>query len=169
MKTVTTEIRLARLSDAPTVAEVHDEAWRNAYRGLIPGAELEKLIARRGPGWWEAAIRKGNRIALLGFGDEVAGYANYGRNRARALTYDGEIYELYPRPKFMGLGLGRQLFDAARKDLAAHSLDTMVIWALSDNEPATRFYRAMGGRPVARSSETFGARALDKTAFGWND
>lgn len=137
--------------------------------GLIPGAELEKLIARRGPGWWEAAIRKGNRIALLGFGDAVAGYANYGRNRARALTYDGEIYELYLRPQFMGLGLGRELFKAARKDLAAHGLDSMVIWALSDNEAATRFYRAMGGRPVARSSETFGPRALDKTAFGWND
>lgn len=33
MKTVTTEIRLARLSDAATVAEVHDEAWRSAYQG----------------------------------------------------------------------------------------------------------------------------------------
>ena len=64
MKTVTTEIRLARQSDAPIVAEVHDEAWRAAYRGLIPGAELEKLISRRGPNWWDAAIRKGNRIAL---------------------------------------------------------------------------------------------------------
>ena len=32
----------------------------------------------------------------------------------------------------------------------------MVIWALSDNEPATEFYRALGGRMVARSSEKFG-------------
>jgi ribosomal protein S18 acetylase RimI-like enzyme len=167
MKTVTTEIRLARVADAPVVAEVHDEAWRAAYRGLIPGAELEKLISRRGPGWWEQAIRKGNRIALLGFGDEVAGYANYGRNRAKALTYDGEIYELYLRPKFIGLGLGQQLFEAARRDLASHGLDSMVIWALSDNDAAVRFYRGLGGKPVARSSETFGARSLDKTAFGW--
>lgn len=167
MKTVTTEIRLARPSDATAVARVHDEAWRAAYRGLIPGAELEKLISRRGPGWWESAIRKGNRIALLGFGEEVAGYANYGRNRAKALSYEGEIYELYLRPQFMGLGLGRQLFEAARKDLSAHGLDSLVIWALSDNESAVRFYRALGGRPVARSSETFGARSLDKTAFGW--
>jgi hypothetical protein len=30
-----------------------------------------------------------------------------------------------------------------------------------------RFYRSLGGKPVARSSETFGDRALDKTAFGW--
>ncbi len=167
MKTVTTEIRLARQSDAPIVAEVHDEAWRAAYRGLIPGAELEKLISRRGPSWWDAAIRKGNRIALLGFGDEIAGYANYGRNRAKALTYEGEIYELYLRPKFIGLGLGQRLFHSARKDLASHGLDSLVIWALTDNDAAMRFYRGLGGKPVARSSETFGDRPLDKTAFGW--
>jgi ribosomal protein S18 acetylase RimI-like enzyme len=167
MKTVTTEVRLARASDAPVIAEVHDEAWRAAYQGLIPGMELEKLISRRGPAWWDAAIRKGNRIALLGFGDEIAGYANYGRNRARALSYDGEIYEIYLRPQFIGLGLGRRLFKAARRDLAAHGLDSLVIWALTDNEAAMRFYRGLGGKPVARSSETFGTRSLDKTAFGW--
>lgn len=167
MKTVTTEIRLARAVDAASVAEVHDEAWRAAYRGLIPGAELEKLIAKRGESWWETAIRRGNRIALLGFGDELAGYANYGRNRARALAYEGEIYELYLRPKFVGLGFGKRLFDAARKDLGQHGLHSMVVWALTDNEAAINFYRKLDGKPVARSSETFGSRALDKTAFGW--
>ncbi|MEI8145260.1 MAG: GNAT family N-acetyltransferase [Alphaproteobacteria bacterium] len=168
MKTVTTEIRLAKPADAALVAEVHDEAWRAAYRGLIPGMELEKLVLRRGPSWWETAIRKGNRIALLGFGDEVAGYANYGRNRARALSYDGEIYELYLRPKFIGVGFGRKLFEAARRDLRLHGLDSAVVWALSDNEPAMGFYRSLGGKPIARSSESFGARSLDKTAFGWS-
>lgn len=167
MKTVTTEIRLARSVDAPLIAEVHDEAWRAAYRGLIPGSELEKLISRRGVAWWDSAIRKGNRIALIGFGEEIAGYANYGRNRAKALSYDGEIYELYLKPKFVGLGFGRKLFDAAKKDLDQHGLSSTVVWALSDNEMATGFYRALGGKPIARSSETFGATALDKTAFGW--
>ena len=90
-----------------------------AYQGIIPGTELEKLINRRGPAWWDSAIRKGSRIALLQFGDKVAGYANYGRNRARSLYYDGEIYELYLRPEFQGLGFGRRLFTAARRDSGA--------------------------------------------------
>ena len=42
---------------------------------------------------------------MLVFGDKVAGYANYGRNRARSLHFEGEIYELYLRPEFQGLGL----------------------------------------------------------------
>src|SRR3974390_1866035 len=168
MSTTLLEIRRAKMSDAPDVAETHDEAWRSAYRGIIPGAELEKLINRRGPVWWDSAIRKGSRITLLQFGDKVAGYANYGRNRARSLPYDGEIYDVSLRPECQGLGFGRRLFTAARRDLAQSGLKSLIVWALSENETAVEFYRALGGKPVARSSEKFGARVLDKVAFGWS-
>ena len=151
----------------PLLAATHDEAWRGAYQGVIPGPELDKLINRRGPQWWDSAIRKGSRIAVLAFGETIAGYANYGRNRARSLYYDGEIYELYLRPEFQGLGFGRKLFTAARRDLAQSGLQSLVVWALSDNEPAVGFYRALAGKAVARSSERFGARVLDKVAFAW--
>jgi ribosomal protein S18 acetylase RimI-like enzyme len=168
MSTVLIEIRRAKPDDAEAVAATHDDAWRTAYQGIIPGPELEKLINRRGPAWWESAIRKGSRVALLVFGDRIAGYTNYGRNRARSLFYDGEIYELYLRPEFQGLGFGRRLFTAARRDLAQSGLKSLVVWALSDNDPAVDFYRALGGRPVARSSERFGSTVLDKVAFAWN-
>jgi ribosomal protein S18 acetylase RimI-like enzyme len=169
MSTTLIEVRPAKAADAAAVASTHDEAWRAAYQGIIPGAELEKLINRRGPQWWDSAIRKGSRIALMQFGDNVAGYANYGRNRARSLYYDAEIYELYLRPEFQGLGFGRRLFSSARKDMAQSGLKSMVVWALSDNDPATEFYRALGGRMVARSSEKFGPKSLDKVAFAWTN
>ena len=167
MSTVLIEIRRAKASDAAAVADTHDEAWRCTYQGVIPGLELEKLVTRRGPDWWDSAIRKGSRISILAFGDKVAGYANYGRNRARSLFYDGEIYELYLRPEYQGLGFGRRLFTAARRDLLQSGMRSLVIWALSDNEPAVSFYRALGGQPVARSSEKFGDKVLDKIAFAW--
>src|ERR1051325_2619662 len=169
MSTILIEIRRAKAGDAAAVAEAHDEAWRTAYQGIIPGAELRRLINRRGPSWWDSAIRKGSRIALLQFGDKIAGYANYGRNRARSLYYDGEIYELYLCPEFQGLGFGRRLFTAARRDLAQSGLKSLVIWALSDNDPAVAFYKALGGRAIARSSERFGQKSLDKVAFGWQN
>jgi ribosomal protein S18 acetylase RimI-like enzyme len=169
MSTVVIEIRQAKPSDAGAVASTHDEAWRSAYQGIIPSVELEKLISRRGSDWWDSAIRKGSRISILGFGDKVAGYANYGRNRARSLHYDGEIYELYLRPEFQGLGFGRRLFGAARRDLLQSGMKSLVVWALSDNDPAVEFYRALGGRAIARSSERFGTRVLDKVAYGWNN
>src|SRR6476620_1610483 len=167
MSTTLIEIRRARPSDARAVAAAHDEAWRTAYQGIIPGLELERLINRRGAAWWDGSIRKGSRISLFVFGDAIAGYANYGRNRARSLNFDGEIYEIYLRPQYQGLGFGRRLFSAARKDLNQSGLKSMVVWALSDNEPAMEFYRALGGRAVARSSERFGAKTLDKVAYAW--
>src|SRR5437016_1496108 len=167
MSTTLIEIRRAKPADAEAVASTHDAAWRTSYRGIIPGPELEKLISRRGPGWWENAIAKGSRVALLQFGDRVAGYANYGRNRARSLFYDGEIYELYLRPEFQGLGFGRKLFGSARRDLGQSGLHSLVVWALSDNESAVEFYRNLGGRAVARSSERFGTKVLDKVAYAW--
>jgi len=167
MSTILIEVRRAKPSDATAIATTHDDAWRTAYQGVIPGPELDKLINRRGTNWWESAIRKGSRIAILVFGDTVAGYANYGRNRARSLYYDGEIYELYLRPEFQGLGFGRKLFAAARRDLAQSGLNSLVVWALSDNETAVNFYRNLGGRAVARSSERFGSKVLDKVAYAW--
>ena len=168
MSTILIEVRRAKPCDAVAIASTHDEAWRGAYQGIIPGPELDKLINRRGADWWDSAIRKGSRISILGFGDTLAGYANYGRNRARSLYYEGEIYELYLRPEFQGLGFGRKLFTAARKDLVQSGLQSLVVWALSDNESAVEFYRALGGRAVARSSERFGGKVLDKVAFAWH-
>ena len=124
------------------------------------------------PGRRAAPAHQSARSGVVGKcdsqGDKVAGYANYGRNRARSLYYDGEIYELYLRPEFQGLGFGRRLFTAARRDLAQSALKSLIVWALSENENAVEFYRALGGKAVARSSEKFGARVLDKVAFGWN-
>lgn len=167
MSTILIEIRRAKSSDAAALATTHDEAWRTAYQGIIPGPELDKLINRRGADWWDGAIRKGSRISILAFGDTIAGYANYGRNRARSLTYDGEIYELYLRPEFQGLGFGRRLFTAARRDLVQSGIKSLVVWALSDNNSAVEFYRALGGRPVARSCEKFGDKTLGKIAYAW--
>ena len=124
MSTVLIEVRRAKANDATTLAATHDEAWRTAYRGIIPGAELEKLISRRGPAWWENAIRKGSRVSLLVFGERLAGYANYGRNRAKSLHYDGEIYELYLRPEFQGARREFRPVHAARHDdVRQHEVD----------------------------------------------
>lgn len=167
MTTGLIEIRRAKTSDAAAIAAVHDAAWRASYRGLIPGLELERMVERRGPRWWDAAIRRGSRLSVLRVGEDVAGYVNYGGNRAKSLPYGGEIYEIYLHPLYQGLGFGQRLFAAARRDLTLARLDGLVVWALAENENAVGFYRALGGQPVASSTEQFGSKTLDKTAFAW--
>ena len=165
MKTLVAEVRPALVRDAVALARVHEVTWRHAYAGLIPHRALRAMIERRGAGWWARAIRNGATILVMEYGGEIVGYATLGRNRTRALSPDGEIYELYLAPRFQGLGFGRRLFESCRTLLRARGLSGVAVWSLSDNDNAMRFYRALGGCDVAVGSETFDDVTLGKTAY----
>jgi ribosomal protein S18 acetylase RimI-like enzyme len=167
MSTRTIRIRVAEPADAAGVAAVHDAAWMEAYRGIIPGKHLERMVQRRGTSWWANAIARGSRIAVLDFDDTIAGYASYGRNRATSLPYRGEIFELYLRPEYQGLGFGSRLFGSARRELANHGLTSVVVWSLADNERAISFYERLSGLLVGRAHEQFGDVSRERLAFGW--
>jgi ribosomal protein S18 acetylase RimI-like enzyme len=167
MTTRTIRIRVAEPADAAGVAAVHDAAWMEAYRGIIPGAHLERMVQRRGQSWWANALARGSRIAVLDFDDAIAGYTSYGRNRAVSLPYRGEIFELYLKPEYQGLGFGHRLFTAARRELAGHGLNSVLVWSLADNERAISFYERLGGLMVGRAHETFGDISRERLAFGW--
>ena len=117
MTTLTIDVRPAEPADAVEIAEVHRAAWSQAYTGIIPFRSLRAMIERRGARWWGRAIRGSTSILVLDVGGTIAGYATLGLNRARALPQEGEIYELYLLPEYQGVGLGRRLFDEARRFL----------------------------------------------------
>jgi ribosomal protein S18 acetylase RimI-like enzyme len=167
MNTLTIDIRKAEPADAGEIADVHLEAWRCTYAGIIPHRTLVSMINRRGPDWWANAIRRAASVLVVEIGGTIAGYATVGRNRARELSQQGEIYELYLRPEYQGIGLGSRLFAAARQRLADHGLKGMVVWALEENENALSFYAGAGGRDVAEGVEIFEDKALKKVAFVW--
>jgi ribosomal protein S18 acetylase RimI-like enzyme len=168
MTTLTVDIRKAEPRDADAIADVHHEAWRGAYAGIIPHRALNAMINRRGRDWWAQAIRRAASVLVVEVGGNVAGYATLGRNRARELPQQGEIYELYLRPECQGIGLGSRLFAAAREKLASHGLKGLVVWALEENSNAVAFYAGAGGRDVAEGVEVFDQKALRKVAFVWD-
>lgn len=167
MATVEIAIRRSVASDAPALAALHHEAWRYAYRGIIPGLMLERMIARRGPGWWRRMQRAGGATILLEFDRIMAGYASFGPSRIAPLGAGGEIYELYLRPEYHGAGLGRRLFTAARGELRTAGLRGMIVCSLAANETACRFYGAMGGHALARTSERVEGARLPTIVFHW--
>ena len=168
MNTLTIDIRRAEPGDAAAIADVHAQSWQGAYGGIIPFRALTAMIGRRGPAWWSNAIRRAASVLVVEIGGEVVGYATLGRNRSRELPQEGEIYELYIKPEYQGVGLGTRLFSAARDKLAAHGLSGLVVWALEDNVNATHFYEGAGGRDIAEGVEVLDARALRKIAFIWD-
>lgn len=168
MTTLTIDIRKAEPRDAVAIADVHHAAWQGAYAGIIPYKSLAAMIGRRGESWWANAIKRSATVLVVEIGGEIAGYTTVGRNRARELPQQGEIYELYLRPEYQGVGLGGRLFAAARRKLAEHGLKGVVVWALEDNENAMSFYSGFGGRDIAEGVEVFDQKALRKVAFVWD-
>jgi GNAT superfamily N-acetyltransferase len=168
METDLVQIRPARLKDATALAEVYAEAWRGAYRGVIPHLSLERMIARRGLSWWQGALAERRPLLVLDFDGAASGYATYGRCRSGRTAFQGEIFELYLHPVYQGLGFGEKLFERARKRLADLRLKGLMVWALSDNDGACNFYLSLGGKPVAEGAERFGEVSLRKVAFAWS-
>ncbi|TIQ15993.1 MAG: GNAT family N-acetyltransferase, partial [Mesorhizobium sp.] len=80
MNTLTIDIRKAEPRDASAIAEVHQQAWRGAYSGIIPHRTLTSMINRRGVDWWANAIRRAATVLVVEIGGTVAGYATIGKN-----------------------------------------------------------------------------------------
>lgn len=161
------QIRGAKPDDAIALARIYEETWRSTYQGIIPHLHLERMIARRGPRWWYQNLKRGYVMALMTFDGQPQGYASYGSARHAPARSSGEIFELYVTPSFQGVGLGKKLFLAARRDLERRGLRSLVVWTLADNHPACAFYASQGGKRVATAPEDYGSVQLQKIAFTW--
>ena len=167
MKTLSIEVRPAEPQDAPAIAEVHRSAWMQAYSGLIPHLPLVRMVDRRNESWWRKATRGPATLLVVEVAGVIAGYATMGLNRARALPQEGEVYEIYFRPEYQGLGLGRILFGEARNFLRSLGCSGLVVWCLEDSDMATRFFRNAGGQDVCEGMEDFGDKHLKKIGYVW--
>lgn len=168
MKTVSIEIRHGDPRDSRAIAEVHRVSWMQAYSGLIPHKPLVQMVDRRGESWWRKATRGPATLLVADVAGTVAGYATLGLNRARALPQEGEIYEIYLRPEYQGMGLGRSLFGEARGLLKSLGCRGAVAWCLEDSHIADRFFRMAGGRDIAEGMEDFDGKDLKKIGFVWD-
>ena len=160
-------IRSAEHGDGVALSELRIDAWRYAYRGIIPGLTLERMIARRGSPWWDSPRGTADCCLLLEFDNHISGYATFGQSRMRGARALGEIYELYVKPECHGAGFGRSLFDESRRRLRAQHLEQLIVWSLAENELACRFYGALGGVRRFRTSERFGGVRLELIGFHW--
>ncbi|MCJ8308118.1 MAG: GNAT family N-acetyltransferase [Rhizobiaceae bacterium] len=168
MSTLSLDTRPAEVADAFGIAAIHDASWRQAYTGLIPHKSLDTMIRRRDPKWWARAIRNSTRVLVMETDSQLVGYATIGPNRVSALSQEGEVYELYLLPEYQGVGIGKNLFLAAREQLVRLGFKGCVVWVLEENDPAMQFYRNAGGIDIAEGTETFNGKTLNKVAFAWS-
>jgi len=165
-------IRAAGPADAPGIARVHVDAWRSTYRGIVPQAFLDALSHRNREALWErvlSGVQPGHFVALAeDAADGIVGFAHGGPGQAGHPEYAAELYAIYVLEAYQGRGLGRDLTLAVVARLVADGRRSMLVWVLADN-PACRFYEALGGRRVEVKRISIGGAELDEVAYGWTD
>lgn len=153
------------------LARVRLASWRDAYAGIVPDAELQRMDARRSALRMHQAMRsRRGQVLLLVHQPEKPpfGYVWFGPQPDRGLGFAGEIFELYLHPDHQHQGAGRRLLSAALWQLAEMSLWPVLVWSLAEN-PARHFYEACGGRQVLAGTVEVAGRTLPRVGFGWDD
>lgn len=163
-------IRPGTPDDARGIARVHVESWRTTYHETLPEDFLQNLSADERAERWSrslAAPRPG-RFTLVAIEESgmIVGFADCGPERGEENLYDGEIYALYLLREYQGMGIGRRLVRASVERMISQGMNSMLIWVLHDN-PARKFYEALGGVPVDEKTITVGGVNLVDVGYGW--
>lgn len=168
-------VRLAVPEDGAGIARVHIEGWQTHYRGLIPDAYLDgldrKVYADR---WRDRISQPEHGVSAFTFVasnpvDEVIGFAFGSRERESGDPSLGEVAAIYVLPSHQGSGAGRQLMRAVAARLSDLGCRALLIWVLTENHSARRFYEAMGGRAAHTRVRPIGGADLPEVGYQWDD
>jgi GNAT superfamily N-acetyltransferase len=166
-------IRKAILSDVPTIARVHVDTWRTTYRGIVPDEHLATLSYERRANGWQQILNRASEDGNFTYvaeenPGEIIGFANGGVERTGDPVYKGELMAIYILQTHQRKGIGRCLVQAVAEELSRSGTTSMMVWVLADN-PACRFYAALGGKPVHQKELEIGGKPLIEIAYGWTD
>lgn len=164
------KIRTAIPTDAHAIARVHVETWQTTYRGIVPDAVLDKMsVEQRLPRWQELLAddsQAGFTLVAEDDDGQVVGFACAGPNRGDE-AFEGELYAIYVLQAHQGAGTGKRLAMESMRRLQTNECSSMIVWALQANDPARRFYDALGGVYVSSKPITIGGTELIEVSYGW--
>jgi L-amino acid N-acyltransferase YncA len=158
-------------ADAAALADLHVESWRETYAGILPRMYLDRMSVALHERQWRARLmstREATLVAEDGRG-RLVGYASAMRARGRRAGDEAEIATLYLLKSVQGAGLGRALFTAGARVMAARGATALVVWVLRDNLQARGFYERLGGRRDEAGEEFVGGAVVASVRYRWPD
>src|SRR5699024_3885000 len=122
--------------DAPGIAHVHVQAWREAYARQLPAEVLDALQEEpRAKRWAAITEDELTDVYVAEVGRRIVGWASAGDGREEEAPVSRELHGIYVLRDVYGTGAGQQLLDAAIGREPAY------LWMLHDNPRAEAFYR----------------------------
>lgn len=138
------------------VAGVHVRSWQAAYRNILPDNYLNQLRPEDRAARYDFATRdplKPRTIVVIEEGafQEIRGFATTMPVKDADMPGYGELCALYVDPQHWGRGLGVALLLAARAQMFEHGFHNAILWVLTGNVRAERFYQNDGWVPDGTS------------------
>lgn len=164
------QIRSANEQDAPAIARVHVDSWRQTYAGIVAAEFLVSLSYERGKAMWRQTLTSPINLTLVAESRQagIVGFVSAGAERSGDPFYTSEVYSIYLLKDHWRQGIGRRLFCAAARGLHQSGHSALLVWVLKEN-PARRFYEALGGTFVREQGIQIGEQQLIEVAYGWRD
>jgi ribosomal protein S18 acetylase RimI-like enzyme len=162
---VETLIRSAMPEDAPAIARVYVDAWRDSYEGILSARFLAALDVDRLAAMWRRRVDEDIVIVAEDVG-AVVGFCSGGRSvDERDALFRHEIFTLYVHPRAQRNGIGAALLD----DMRARMPAPILLWVLEQNPRAHAFYERNGGVPVRRGAASVGGDTYPTRGYAWFD
>ncbi len=144
-------------------------SWQAAYRGLMSDEYLDGLSIDHREASWRAYIARGvPEILISEQAGVVEGWSAFGHSRdPGSAAATAEIWSLYAHPSCWSTGVGQALWAATHCRLRARGFDRVMLWVLTANPRALRFYRSIGLAPEPEQVKTFsmGGRTLEEIRY----
>lgn len=163
-------VRTATPEDVEAIARVHVQAWREAYSALVPPEAFDHHSLEMRIAQWRATLSDPQRQTLVhASGGSVAGFISGGPIKWTGLSTDCEVSSLYLLDTYKRRAIGSALLRECMTALARRDFKSCGLWTLSGNEPARRFYEAMGGRAGESRIDLRSNLAYEDISYIWDD
>ncbi len=143
-------IRRATPADAVTVARIHVESWKIAYRGIMPEDVIARTdLAYRTRFWKERIADPEWPVFLLEERGVPLAFCQMvpSRDDGDDATRVGHVTSLHVLPQLRGRGHGRTLLDRVIAEFRRRGFTELTLWVLEENRHARRFYEKSGFMP----------------------
>lgn len=137
-------IRPAEPADAPTIAQIHVNSWRQAYAKYVPQAYLDSIEVQEREGMWrEVLAQPQTNVFIAQTAGRALGFASVGPAKDEdAEPGDLTLYTMYLDQESWGLGVARLLMKSV--DELIRNDSAMTLWVFEKNTRARRFYERNG-------------------------
>lgn len=158
-------IRKNRYEDQEQMAHIKVDGWKNAYDRIIASSYLNSLNYKEQTERYQASFEEYKDYVFVAVrGDEVLGYSCFNPT-PNVDNFDSELVSLYIKPSEIGKGIGTELFIATRKQMVKFGKKNMIVWCLSDNTNAIKFYEKLGGKVVKTKDAKIGNEIYKEYGF----